>query len=145
MDVSHRYCGACHRFHQDATREPPIADPASEIARLREQLADVMRAGDLEHARMAALIEACEATAAFIESYAPDDTLAVRFPTFYANLRVCGKNARAAVSAVRVQADAMVAELAAARAVVDAVGARDRRAIEDTLIAYYEATKARIE
>jgi len=41
-------------------------------------------------------------------------------PTFYANFRVYGKNARAAVQACRVQADAMLSELAAARAVVEA-------------------------
>lgn len=70
---------------------------------------------DMEHARMAALIEACEATAAFIEAYGPDSPVAQLLPTFYANLRVYGKNARAAVAAVRPQADALLAELSAAR------------------------------
>lgn len=83
-----------------------------ENAQLRAQIADVVHAGDLEHARMAAILEACEATAAFIESYGPDSDVARLLPTFYATLRVYGKNARAAVAAVRPQADAFVARLA---------------------------------
>jgi hypothetical protein len=87
-----------------------------ENAELRQRLDDVMRAGDLEHARMAAIVEACEAFAAFVESYGPDTALALDSPTFYGIFRVYGKNARAAVGAVRRQADALLAELAAARA-----------------------------
>lgn len=100
-----------------------------EIARLREQLDDVMRAGDLEHARMAALIEACEATAAFIESYTPDSDLARRAPGFYGIFRVYGKNARAAVNAVRAQADALLARL------------RDADALADAVAAYHDASR----
>jgi hypothetical protein len=87
-------------------------DLIRENAELRSRLDDVMRAGDLEHARMAALYEACEALADFIESYAPDSQLALSQPTFYGIFRVYGKNARAAVAAVRPQADAFVARLA---------------------------------
>lgn len=82
-----------------------------EVAQHQTRLDDVMRAGDLEHARMASLIEACEATAAFIESYTPDSDLALYRPTFYGLLRVYGKNARAAVQAVRPQADALLSRL----------------------------------
>jgi len=90
------------------------------------RLADVMRAGDLEHARMAALIEACEAVAAFVESYAPSSNLAQTLPTFYGIFRVYGKNARAAVNACQSQADALLSELEAARAVVARFSDRTR-------------------
>jgi len=83
-----------------------------EIARLKDQLADVMRAGDLEHARMAALYEACEVFAQFVEAYPPNSPLARGWPTFYGIFRVYGKNARAAARAVRPQADALLARLA---------------------------------
>jgi len=105
------------------------ADPDAEIARLRAEMDDVMRAGDMEHARMAALIEACDAVAAFIESYAPDSPVAQLLPTFYANLRVYGKNARAAVEQVRAQADALLARL------------RDADALADAVAAYHDASR----
>jgi hypothetical protein len=98
-------------------------DAVTELHAAEARMADVMRAGDLEHARMAAMIEACEAVAQFVESYDRDSTVARLLPTFYANLRVYGKNARAAVSACRAQADAIVSELEAGRAVVAAVTA----------------------
>jgi hypothetical protein len=94
---------------------PPIMMQGDDAALLDS----VMRAGDLEHARMAALIEACEALAAFIESYGPDTALARMHPGFYNIFRAYGKNARAAVGAVRRQADALLSELAAARQLQD--------------------------
>lgn len=100
-----------------------------ENAELRAQLDYVMRALDMEHARMAALIEACEVFAAFVESYDDRSMLATALPTTYANLRVYGKNARAAVEAVRPQADALLAELAAARAVVAAMREIDKHVV----------------
>jgi hypothetical protein len=96
-------------------------DAVTELHAAEARMADVMRAGDLEHARMAAMIEACEAVAQFVESYDRDSTVARLLPTFYANLRVYGKNARAAVSACRAQADAIVGELAAGRAATAAL------------------------
>lgn len=83
-----------------------------EVVRQELQLADVMRAGDLEHARMASLIEACEALAQFVEAHTSTSLVARTLPIFYANLRVYGKNARAAVQAVRPQADALLAKMA---------------------------------
>ena len=69
-----------------------------------------------EHARMAALIEACAAVASFVESYDQSSTVARLLPTFYGIFRVYGKNARAAVGACQSQADAILRELEAARA-----------------------------
>ncbi len=94
-------------------------------------------------ARMAALVEACEATAAFIESYGPDTALAQYQPTFYSLLRVYGKNARAAVAAVRPQADALLSELKAARAVVRATRSMPNSLMMDALEAYDKVMKAR--
>lgn len=71
--------------------------------------------------RMAAILEACEALAAFIEAYTPDSPLARQQPTFYSIFRVYGKNARAAAAAVRPQADALLAELAAARTALNQI------------------------
>jgi len=62
-----------------------------ENERLSAQLADVMRAGDMEHARMAAIVEACEATAAFIESYTPNSYLAQMQPAFYGQFRATAR------------------------------------------------------
>jgi hypothetical protein len=92
---------------------------------LRRQLADVMRAGDLEHARMAALIEACTAVADFIETYTPDSAVAHVLPSFYSVFRVYGKNARAAVAAVRPQADALIARMADLETTKEALIARN--------------------
>jgi hypothetical protein len=82
------------------------------LSEQQQRLADVMRAGDLEHARMAAIVEACEALAQFAESYLPDSHLATQAPGFYSVFRSYGKNARAAVADVRPQADALLAKMA---------------------------------
>ena len=107
-----------------------------ENVELRAQLA-------AEHARMAALLEACAAVAAFVESYAPSSNLAQTLPTFYGIFRVYGKNARAAVEACRGQADALVGELEAARAVVAATRSFPNKLMSEALFAYDQATKAR--
>lgn len=118
MDVSHRYCGQCHVFHTTHdtdlryTQEPPAAsDLQAENAALRARLESCLQRGDMEAAKMAALIEACEVFAEFVEAYGVDSPVAQALPMFYANLRVYGKNARAAVIAVRPQADALLARL----------------------------------
>ena len=96
----------------NATLQSDLLDRESGLRAAEAQLNYVIHDRDLEHARMAALIEACEAVADFVESYAPSSNLAQTLPTFYANLRVYGKNARAAVEACRSQADALLARLA---------------------------------
>lgn len=146
MDVNQRYCGNCKLFHTDAAAAN--TNLLLENAELRRRLDAARHAGDMAHARMAALVEACEATAAFIESYPPGCVVEQTLPTFYANLRVYGKNARAAVTAVRPQADALLAELAAARAVVDALRRHPGCMVDDPILdaamdAMDEATKAR--
>ncbi len=120
-----------------------IAAQRARIAELEARLDDVMREGDLEHARMAALYEACEVFADFALSYDQESALAHAQPAFYGLLRVYGKNARAAVRAVRGQADAFVAELTAARAYI----AEMRETIEGCgcvecrLLAAYDAAR----
>lgn len=90
-----------------------------ENARLSQQRADANTALALTHmelceaqASSAALIEACEAVAAFIESYTPTSYLAQMQPAFYGLFHVYGKNARAAVRAVRPHADALLSRMA---------------------------------
>lgn len=63
-------------------------------------------------AQLAALVESCGALADFIQSYPPDSEVAYLLPAFYGIFRVYGKNARAAVNAVRPQADALLERLA---------------------------------
>ena len=98
-----------------------ILQAAGDLAYWQKRAESAERARDEDHARVAALIEACEAFADFALSYTPDSVLALEQPTFYGLLRVYGKNARAAVAVTRGYADAYTAELAAARAVVGTV------------------------
>lgn len=105
-----------------------LSEARSELKDARARCADANTAQALTHVELreaqassAALVEACEALAAFIEAYTPDSPLARQQPTFYSIFRVYGKNARAAAAAVRPQADALLAELAAARAALDQI------------------------
>lgn len=106
-----------------------------ENAQLHQQLDYVVHDRELEYARMAALVEACEALAEFVDSYASNSRLALNQPTFYANFRVYGKNARAAVTAVRPQADALLARLADLSRMVGE---------QNTTIGYQDAMLARL-
>jgi len=133
----------------NATLQSDLLDRESELRAAEAQLAELRAQLAAEHARMAALLEACEAVAAFVESYDRNSSVARLLPTFYANLRVYGKNARAAVAACRGQADALLSELHAARAVValariavarSGIDADDR-ALMGAIEAYDRATK----
>jgi hypothetical protein len=115
------------------------AELRADRALLRAYLSEARSELNDARAQSAALVEACEALADFIESYTPDSPLARAQPTFYSIFRVYGKNARAAVAAVRPQADALLAELAAARAVVAAVrqsSAIDEPQLHEAIAAY---------
>jgi len=88
------------------------AELRADRALLRAYLSEARSELNDARAQSAALVEACEALAQFIESYTPDSLLARAQPTFYGIFRVYGKNARAAVAAVRPQADALLAKMA---------------------------------
>jgi len=88
------------------------AELRADRALLRAYLSEARSELNDARAIAAALVEACEAVAAFIESYTPDSQLARAQPTFYGIFRVYGKNARAAAAAVRPQADALLARMA---------------------------------
>jgi len=134
----------------NATLQSDLLDRESELRAAEAQLAELRAQLAEEHARMAALLEACATVADFVESYDRNSAVARLLPTFYANLRVYGKNARAAVEACRAQADALLSELTTLRELHADVARwregggdpRDLRYILDTLDEYDKAVKA---
>jgi hypothetical protein len=113
--------GACRRERRNQVSEDVMsadsllrenAELRADRALLRAYLSEARSELNDARAQSAALVEACEALAQFIESYTPDSLLARAQPTFYGIFRVYGKNARAAVQAVRPQADALLARMA---------------------------------
>jgi CRP-like cAMP-binding protein len=120
-----------------------------ENAALRARLDSVMHAGDMEHARMAALIEASQDMINQLALLTRDDSAAL-WRIGGNPLQDAYKALIHATTAVRVQADAFLAELAAARAVAETlkdVLAREQSqsALTVALAKYDAAMKARPE